>query len=157
MFKSTQSITTLAKIAYTIGCICLYIISIWIFGAAVWRIIKEILSSDFTVYKLLDEVGLIVFSIAVIDVTKYLMIEEVVKGAERPPREARHAFTKFVIIIVTALSLEGLVLTIETAKTDLTMVIYPIFIFLTVTLLIVSLGVYQKLNASSEKERDGMS
>ena len=144
-------IKVLSNFAYTVGCASLYLISLWIITAAIIGIVIELQTSTFTVYKLLDEVALIVFSIAVIDVSKYLMIEEVLKGHERSPREARHAFTKFVVIIITALSLEALVITIESVKTDVKMLIYPILMFLTATLLIIGLGIYQKLNASSEE------
>lgn len=143
-------IVRLSSFAYTFGCICLYIISIWIFIGAIYDVILDLSSGDFTIYKLLDEVGLIVFAIAVIDVCKYLMLEEVLRENDRSPVEARQSFTKFVVIIVTALSLEGLVLTIETAKTDLSKIIYPIFLFLTATVFVIGLGLYQKLNASSE-------
>ena len=145
-------IKILSNFAYTIGCLCLYLISLWIITAAIVGIITDLRSDHFTIYKLLDDVALIVFSVAVIDVSKYLMIEEVLKGDDnRSPRDARRAFTKFVIIIITALSLEGLVITIETVKTDVTHLIYPIFLFFTATILMVGLGVYQKLNADSEK------
>ncbi len=144
-------IKILSNFAYSVGCACLYLISLWIITAAIIGIVIELKTSTFTVYKLLDEVALIVFSIAVIDVSKYLMIEEVLKEHDRSPREARHAFTKFVVIIITALSLEALVITIESVKTDIRMLIYPICMFLTATLLIIGLGVYQKLNASAEE------
>lgn len=144
-------IRVLSNFAYTVGCFCLYLISFWIITAAIVGIYKDITAQAFTIYKLLDDVGLIVFSIAVIDVSKYLMIEEVLRGADRSPAEARRAFTKFVIIIVTALSLEGLVIAIESLKTELSNLIYPIFLFLTATVFLIGLGVYQKLNASSEK------
>ncbi|MCH9617114.1 MAG: hypothetical protein SP4CHLAM5_04660 [Chlamydiia bacterium] len=144
-------IRILSNFAYTIGCLCLYLISLWIITAAIVGIISDISSDHFTIYKLLDDVALIVFSIAVIDVSKYLMIEEVLKGNDRSPRDARRAFTKFVVIIITALSLEGLVITIETVKTDVTHLIYPIFLFFTATILMVGLGLYQKFNADSEK------
>jgi hypothetical protein len=144
-------IRILSNFAYSIGCMCLYGISLWIIGAAIIGIIKSASSPNFTIYNLLDEVALLIFSVAVIDVSKYLMIEEVLKDDNRSPKEARRAFTKFVVIIVTALSLEGLVITIEIVKTDITKLIYPILIFITATILIVGLGIYQKLNASSEK------
>ncbi len=142
----------LSNFAYTVGCLCLYLISLWIITAAIIGIIQDITGDAFTIYKLLDDVALIVFSIAVIDVSKYLMTEEVMKDDKRSPKEARRAFTKFVIIIVTALSLEGLVIAIESLKTDLSNLIYPIFLFLTATVLLVGLGIYQKLNASSENQ-----
>ena len=111
-------IRILSNFAYTVGCACLYLISLWIIAAAIISIVRDLSTSVFTVYKLLDEVALIVFSIAVIDVSKYLIVEEVLKGHDRSPKEARRAFTKFITIIVTALSLEALVITIESVKTD---------------------------------------
>lgn len=140
----------LSNFAYTVGCISLYLISLWIIAAAIVGIVYDVSQSAFTIYKLLDEVALLVFSVAVIDVSKYLMIEEVLKEGDRSPEEARRAFTKFVIIIVTALSLEALVITIETVKTDIKELIYPIFMFGAATIMLVGLGVYQKLNSSSE-------
>ena len=141
----------LSNFAYTVGCTCLYLISLWIIGAAIYELIVEMGKDTFTIYKLLDEVALIVFSVAVIDVSKYLMIEEVLKEHDRSPVEARRAFTKFIVIISTALCLEGLVITIETVKTDISLLIYPILMFITVTILIIGLAYYQKCNAESEK------
>lgn len=150
--KSIAFVSMVASIGYIIGCFSLYAISIWIFGSAIWNIFKDVGSEQFSVYKLLDEVGLIVFSIAVIDVCKYLMVEEVLKRSEnRQPYEERQALSKFIVIIVTALSLKGLVLTIEAAKIDIRTMIYPVSLFVTGTLLLVGLGVYQRLNISSEE------
>ena len=149
--KTVSAINILTNIAYVVGCLSLYIISISIIITAVYGIYTEIINENFTVYKLLDEVGFIVFSIAVIDVCKYLMIEEVLKSrGERLPEEDRRTFTKFVIIIVTAISLEGLVLTIEAAKKDFRLLIYPAILFLSATIFVVGLGVYQYFNAKSE-------
>jgi hypothetical protein len=141
----------LSNFAYTVGCVSLYLISMWIIIVAIIGIIVEIQNTPFIIYKLLDEVALLVFSIAVIDVSKYLMTEEVLREHDRSPRDARRVFTKFVIIIITALCLEGLVITIETAKTDITKLLYPILIFVIATFMMIGLGLYQKLNASSEK------
>lgn len=151
--KGAAIVTKIANVGYFIGCAILFILSIWIIGYACYSIIKNILVATFTIYDLLDEVGLIVFSIAVIDVAKYLMLEEVIyKGEERSPHEERYIFSKFASIIATALFLEGLVLTIEVAKTDVRNIFYPVSLLVTATLIIVGLGVYQRLNAAAEKE-----
>jgi hypothetical protein len=149
--KTIVAINILTNIAYIVGCLSLYVISISIIATAIFGIYSEIGNKEFTVYKLLDEVGFIVFSIAVIDVCKYLMIEEVLKmGKSRLPEEERRTFTKFVVIIVTAISLEGLVLTIEAVKKDFRLLIYPVTLFLTATIFVMGLGVYQYLNSRSE-------
>jgi len=98
-------------------------------------------------------VGLIVFSIAVIDVGKYLMLEEVLRKGRKSkaPKESRKTLSKFAIIIASALSLEGLVLTIEVAKQDVTKLLYPVSVLVTATIYIVGIGLYQKLSAAGEK------
>ena len=144
--KSLQGVLILAKIGFTLGCIFLFLISLWIIALAIVSIIGDIRMGGFNVYKLLDEVGLLVFSIAVIDVAKYLMVEEVFKGSENAnPVKSRHALTKFVIIIVTALSLEGLVLTIETLKTDVTKIVYPVLLLIAAVIFMLGLAVYNRL------------
>ena len=148
-----QTITLLSNIGYIAGCIVLYLIALCILISAVWGIINDMFSGAYTVYKLLDEVGLIVFSIAVVDIGKYLMLQEVLgkESTENAPEQSRKTLTKFALIIASALSLEGLVLTIEVAKRDITDILFPVSVLLTATLYIIGIGIYQKLNASSEK------
>jgi len=151
----TRTIIILSNCGYVCACLVLYLIAICILTSAVWRIIADLYTGTYSVYNLLDEVGLIVFSMAVIDVGKYLMLEEVIRKEEKekPPQESRKTLTRFAIIIVSALSLEGFVLTIEVAtKQDITKVVYPVSVLLSATLYIIGIGVYQKLNSSAEKK-----
>jgi len=152
-----QTITTiinLSNFGYIAACIVLYLIALCILISAVWGIIADMRSGAYTVYKLLDEVGLIVFSMAVIDVGKYLMLEEVIRKGknEYHPTQTRKTLTKFGIIIASALSLEGLVLTIEVAKQDITQILYPVSVLITATIFIIGIGVYQLLNSRSESK-----
>jgi len=68
--KLVSIVNSITNVGYIVGCSCLYFIAIWIFGAAIWNIIDELFSDNFSIYRLLDEVAFIVFSIAVIDVCK---------------------------------------------------------------------------------------
>lgn len=151
MEQKKRAIIRISNIGTVIGCVILFCLSIAIIVTAVYSIYCDAFSGEFTVYKLLDEVGLIIFAIAVIDVSKYLLTEEVLKEHdERNPAEARRTLTKFAVIIATALSLEGLVLTIETAKSDVTKILYPMSLLVVSILFIIGIGIYQKLNSSSE-------
>lgn len=151
--KTEKTIISLSNVGYIVGCSVLYLIAICILVSAVWSIIGDALSGSYTVYKILDEVGLIVFSMAVVDVGKYLMIEEVLRRdtVKQVPQQSRKTLTKFAIIIASALSLEGLVLTIEVAKEDVSKILYPLSVVFTATIYIVAVGIYQKLSASIEK------
>ncbi|GAB5411739.1 MAG: hypothetical protein ChlgKO_08530 [Chlamydiales bacterium] len=155
MAKRIRFVSSLSNLGYIVGCIILYLIALLIITSSCVSIFRDVFSSDFSVYSILDEVGLIVFAIAVIDVGKYLMMEEVISRnrEQKDPQEMRRTLTKLAVIIATALSLEGLVLTIEVAKTNIQNIPYPVAVLLTATLFIVGLGVYQKLNASSESHR----
>ena len=150
--QTIKMIVTLSNIGYIAACIVLYLIALCILVTAVYSIVADMFSGSYTVYKLLDEVGLIVFSMAVIDVGKYLMLEEVIRKGTRTyhPEQTRKTLTKFAIIIASALALEGLVLTIEVAKQDITLIYYPVAVLLTAVLFIIGIGVYQILNARSE-------
>ena len=150
---TVRTIITLSNFGYVAACIVLYLIALCILISAIWGIITDMTSGSYTVYKLLDEVGLIVFAMAVIDVGKYLMLEEVVRKGDKESgsAETRNTVTKFGIIIASALSLEGLVLTIEVAKQDITKIFYPVLVLFSATLFIVGIGVYQVLNARSER------
>lgn len=153
MEKKIKLILDLTRFGYIIGCLVLYLIALWIICAAVGGIVIEIMNHRFTVYYLLDEVALLVFSIAVIDVVKYLSVEEIIKHTkERKYHEERRNLTKLVMIISTALALEGLVLTIETAKTNLAQLVYPVLLLVISAIFIVSIGIHQKLTANSHEE-----
>lgn len=150
--QTIRTIITLSNFGYIAACIVLYLIALCILVSAVYGIIADMHSGEYTVYKLLDEVGLIVFSMAVIDVGKYLMLEEVIRRSKKElhPSQTRKTLTKFAIIIASALALEGLVLTIEVAKQDVTKILYPVSVLITATIFIVGVGVYQILNSRAE-------
>lgn len=150
--RSTKLVIRLANFGYVLTCAILFAIAIWIVGASVVSIVSEISAGELVVYHLLDEVALIVFAFAVIDVSKYLLLEEVLRGpGDRRPKQTRQALKKLVLIIFTALSLEGLVLTIEMAKTNIEMMIYSSFLIFVATLFLVGLGVYLWLSSKAEK------
>ncbi len=153
--QTVNTIITLSNFGYIAACIVLYLIALCILISAVWGIVADMHSGAYTVYKLLDEVGLIVFSMAVIDVGKYLMLEEVIRKEknEYHPAQTRKTLTKFAIIIASALSLEGLVLTIEVAKQDITKILYPVCVLITATIFIIGIGIYQFLNSRSEMKK----
>jgi len=153
MERKIKLILDLTRFGYIIGCLVLYLIALWIIISAVIGIVIELIHHTFTVYYLLDEVALLVFSVAVIDVVKYLSVEEIIKHTkERKYHEERRNLTKLVMIISTALALEGLVLTIETAKTNLSQLIYPVLLLVISALFIVSIGIHQKLTSYDKGE-----
>lgn len=101
---------------------------------------------------LLGGVGYVVIAIAVFDVAKFLIEEEVLAEAERGvASEARKSLTKFVSTISIALFLEGLVTVFRSSKDNVEQMIYPTFLLLTATCVVIGLGVYQRLSITAER------
>lgn len=141
----------ISRILYGAVSVSLALISIAMMGVAFYDIWGALHDKKELVTALLDAIGFIVIAMAVFDVSKFLLEEEVLKGRElASPREARETLTKFMVIIAIAVSLEALVFIFDSAKRDITTLIYPTFLLIAAVLLIVGLGVYQKLSQHVE-------
>ena len=104
---------------------------------------------------LLESIGYVVIAMAVFDVAKYFVEEEVIRGREmRLASEARRSLTKFMSTIVIAVFIEALVMVFREGSRDITMVLYPSAILLMGILTILGLGVYQRLSADVERQVD---
>lgn len=103
---------------------------------------------------LLSAVGYVVVAIAVFDVAKYLLEEEVLRGRElRDAAEARRSLTKFVSTIAIAVLLEGLVLVFQVSKKQVSDMLYPTLLLAVGMLMIVGLGVFQRLSVRAEGDK----
>lgn len=104
---------------------------------------------------LLGAIGYVVIAMAVFDVAKYFVEEEVIRGREmRLASEARRSLTKFVSTIVIAVFIEALVMVFREGSRDITMVLYPSVILFMGILTILGLGAYQRLSADVEEQVD---
>lgn len=104
---------------------------------------------------LLEAIGYVVIAVAVFDVAKYFVEEEVIRGREmRIASEARRSLTKFMSTIVIAVFIEGLVMVFREGGNDVTRVLYPASILMMGVVIVLSLGLYQRLSAAVEQEVD---
>lgn len=104
---------------------------------------------------LLEAIGYVVIAVAVFDVAKYFVEEEVIRAREmRVASEARRSLTKFMSTIVIAVFIEGLVMVFREGGRDVSRMLYPAVILLMGILIVLGLGVYQRLSAIVEGEVD---
>ena len=100
---------------------------------------------------LLTAIGYVVIALAVFDVAKYFIEEEVIRSREmRTPSEARRSLTKFIAAIAIAVFVEGLVIAFQVGKQDVARMIYPTALLVTAILIVLGLGVYQRLSVEVE-------
>lgn len=104
---------------------------------------------------LLATIGYVVIAVAVFDVAKYFIEEEVIRGREmRQAGEARRSLTKFVSTIAIAVFIEGLVTVFQASKDDVSKILYPTALLLSAIVIVVGLGIFQRLSADVEEKVD---
>jgi len=101
--------------------------------------------------RLLSAVGYVVIAVAVFDVAKYLLEEEVIRERElRQVGEVRRSLTRFTSTILIAVLLEAIVLIFKMAEDDVALMIYPTILLLAGVAMLVGLGVFQRMAVSAE-------
>ena len=150
LFHYTTSAVYLLVSAALLG------ISLAMIGHAIWQVTHAFIYSGSVVNVMLDGIGQIVISVAVFDVAKYLMEEEVLRERElRSPREARQTLTKFLVIIAIAVTLEALVFIFGAGTRDVNDLLYPTLLLAVSVLLVVGLGLFQRLSMYTESHARG--
>lgn len=150
-----------SRLLYTIFAMALLLASILLIAVAAWRTFDGFRTGEGALDTMLDGIGLVIIAVAVADVGKFLFEEEVVNDRElRRPAEARGSLTKFMTIIIIALSLESLVLTTKASRDKPADVLFPALLMLVAVAALVGLGLFQKLShrvtaAIPEKVKDG--
>ncbi len=101
--------------------------------------------------KLLDAIGVIVISIALFDVSKYLMEEEVLKQKLliHSSEDVRQTLTKFMSIIAIAVCMEALVFIFRAGKTDVDTLLYPTLLLLGGVGVVIGLAVFLRISADT--------
>jgi hypothetical protein len=102
----------------------------------------------------MNGVGLLIVSLAIADVAKFVVEENVVRERElRSPAEALRSLTKFITIIIIALSLEAVVGIFEAGREkNFDQLVYPTIVMAAAILALVGLGAFQFLSRRSQRE-----
>ena len=153
-FRPPRWAELVSRAVFLIASIALLLVAASLIVYGGYRVVTAIRSPDpNTGRALLDAVGYVVISIAVFDVSKYLLEEEVLRAREmRKAGETRRSLTRFISTIMIAMFLEALVTVFEAAQDDIAKMLYPTLLLFAATLMVVALGVFQRLTASVEKE-----
>jgi hypothetical protein len=102
---------------------------------------------------LLAAIGYVVIAMAVFDVAKYFVEEEVIRGREmRNAGEARRSLTKFISTISIAVFIEGLVLVFRVSRQNVADLLYPTALLFTAIIIVIGLSIYQRLSADVEQK-----
>jgi len=136
----------ISRTVYGLISLSLGIISLAMVVSSLYSIWTSLHEQMLFTNSLLDAVGFIVIGTAIFDVSRFLMEEEVFKvHGEETSMKQRMILIKFLVIIIIAISLEALVFVFSAAKKDISLLVYPTFLLLTAVMLVIGLGVYQRM------------
>jgi len=103
--------------------------------------------------ELLTSVGYIIIAIAIFEVAKYILEEEVIRARElRHVSEVRRSMTRFVSTIIIVVFLEGIVAVFKVTLDDMQQLVYPALLILVGVAMLTGLGVFQRLAATVERD-----
>jgi hypothetical protein len=119
----------------------------------VYQVAAALLTQQsFLAQRLLTAVGYVVIAVAVFDVAKYILEEEVVRERElRYVREVRRSLTRFTATVLIAVFLEAIVLIFKVAEDDISQTAYPALLLFAGVAMLLALGVFQQISVQVER------
>ncbi|MGE0595660.1 MAG: GNAT family acetyltransferase [Hyphomonadaceae bacterium] len=143
----------ISRILYVCVTLALLGLAFSFIGYAGWSVYRAASGQDEVLSAMLHAVGLVIIALAVSDVGKFLLEEEL--GRERELEttgEVRRMLTKFMTIIIIAASLHTLVFLFEAGRESVEALLYPSALLIAVAVLLAVLGLYQRLASAVEHE-----
>ena len=134
------------KVSYGIFAIALIAIAVLLFFKGVQSFfVNEITINNFEIKNVFEATILLTLSLAMFDLTKTIIEEEITGQAQEHNISGPHkTMVKFLGSIIIALSIEALMLVFKFAITDPEKLLYALYIMGGVSVLIMSLAVYLK-------------
>jgi hypothetical protein len=144
----------LARALFIVVALALFGLAFSLVVSGAWQLLGGAFGGEVGIFNLMNGVGLLIVSLAIADVAKFVVEENVVRERElRSPAEALRSLTKFMTIIIIALSLEGVVGIFEAGREKhFDQLVFPSVVMATAVLALVGLGLFQFLSRRSQRE-----
>jgi hypothetical protein len=142
----------LARLLFVAVALALFSLAISLVVSGAWQLVRGAIGGAVGIYNLMNGVGLLIVSLAIADVAKFVVEENVVRARElRSPAEALRSLTKFMTIIIIALSLEAVVGIFEAGREkSFNQMVYPALVMLAAVAALI--GAFQFLSRRSQRE-----
>lgn len=101
---------------------------------------------------LIEAVGLLAAAVVALQIAQTITEEEVIRAANvSAPTRVRRFLSRFLIVLVIALVIEGLVATFKAVHEDLTMLTHASALLIASAVLLAAWGVFVRLNRAAEE------
>lgn len=101
---------------------------------------------------IIEAVGLLAAAVVALQIAQTIVAEEVIRDADiSAPTRVRRFLSRFFVVVVVALAIEGLVATFKALHEDPTQLPYAASILMAVGVLLAAWGLFVHLNRSAEE------
>ncbi len=101
---------------------------------------------------IIESVGLLAAAVVALQIAETIVEEEVIRDADiSAPTRVRRFLSRFFVVVVVALAIEGLVATFKALHEDPAQLLYAASILISVGVLLVAWGLFVHLNRSAEE------
>ena len=102
--------------------------------------------------KIIEAIGLLAAAVVALQISETIIEEEVVRDADiSAPTRIRRFLSRFFVVIIVALAIEGLVATFKAIHEDMTQLLHAGFLIIAVGVLLSAWGVFVYLNRYAEE------
>jgi hypothetical protein len=100
----------------------------------------------------IEAVGLLAAAVVALQIAQTIAEEEVVRGAQiSAPTRVRRFLSRFLVVVVVALAIEGLVAAFKAIHEDMTQLVYAAWLVVAVGVVLAGWGVFIRLNRAAEE------
>lgn len=101
---------------------------------------------------IIEAVGLLASAVVALQIAETIIEEEVIRDADiSAPTRVRRFLSRFFVVIIVALAVEGLVTTFKAIHEDLSMLLYAALLIGSVGILLAAWGVFIRMNRYAEE------
>ena len=141
--------TVHALMAFLFACAALLLITI---AARIgWGVLTAGLDRD-AAQGIIEAVGLLAAAVVALQIAQTITEEEVIRAAHiSAPTRVRRFLSRFLVVVVVAVAIEGLVATFRALHEDPSQLIYAASVLCSVGLLLAGWGIFVRLNRYAEE------
>ncbi|MFA5732283.1 MAG: hypothetical protein WCY91_09240 [Acidithiobacillus sp.] len=144
----------LIALSFIITACLLFLAAFGLMAWSLWNLLMDLISGGFLPEALLSMISVAVVAMAVLEVVRYIIEEEVYTSRSQDlltQKEITGGLIKIFIIIIVSVGLEGLVYLFKAGLENISLLLYPATVILASILALVGLGIYQKLTKSDRR------
>ena len=119
----------------------------WIAAKTAWMA----MTGDDSANEAIEAIGLLAVSVVALQIAQTIIEEEVIRDSHvSAPTRVRRYLSRFLVVVVVALSIEGLVATFKALHEDPLLLPHAASVLASAALLLIGWGVFIKLNRAAE-------